>query len=42
MTTNHFAIDNEVIGIEPDEKMLQDRFTENVKNKKHWLVSYKK
>ena len=29
MTANHFAIDNEVIAIEPNEKMLQDRFTEN-------------
>lgn len=29
MTANHFAIDNEVIAIEPDEKVLQDRFTEN-------------
>lgn len=29
MTANHFAIDNEVIAIEPDEKMLQDRFSEN-------------
>lgn len=29
MTADHFAIDNEVIAIEPDEKMLQDRFTEN-------------
>lgn len=29
MTANHFAIENEVIAIEPDEKMLQNRFTEN-------------
>lgn len=29
ITADHFAIDNEVIAIEPDEKMLQDRFTEN-------------
>ncbi|ADL50050.1 class I SAM-dependent methyltransferase [Clostridium cellulovorans] len=29
MTANHFAIDNEVIAIEPDEKVLQDRFKEN-------------
>lgn len=29
MTANYFAIDNEVIAIEPDEKMLQNRFTEN-------------
>lgn len=29
MTANHFAIDNEVVAIEPDEKMLRDRFTEN-------------
>jgi len=29
MTADHFAIDNEVIAIEPNEKMLQDRFTEN-------------
>jgi SAM-dependent methyltransferase len=29
ITANHFAIDNEVIAIEPDEKMLQDRFIEN-------------
>ena len=29
MTANHFAIDNEVIAIEPDEKMLQDRYTGN-------------
>lgn len=29
MTADHFAIDNEVIAIEPDEKMLKDRFTEN-------------
>jgi S-adenosylmethionine-dependent methyltransferase len=29
MTADHFALDNEVIAIEPDEKMLQDRFTEN-------------
>lgn len=29
MTANHFAIDNEVIAIEPDEKMLLDRLTEN-------------
>jgi len=28
MTSNHFAIDNEVIAIEPDEKMLKDRFTD--------------
>jgi S-adenosylmethionine-dependent methyltransferase len=29
MTSNHFAVDNEVIAIEPDENMLQDRFREN-------------
>ena len=29
MTADHFAISNEVIAIEPDEKMLKDRFTEN-------------
>jgi len=29
MTANHFAIGNEVIAIEPDEKMLQNRFAEN-------------
>jgi S-adenosylmethionine-dependent methyltransferase len=29
ITADHFAIDNEVIAIEPDERMLQDRFTEN-------------
>jgi ubiquinone/menaquinone biosynthesis C-methylase UbiE len=29
MTANHFAIDNEVIAIEPNENMLQDRFREN-------------
>lgn len=29
MTANHFSIDNEVIAIEPDENMLQDRFREN-------------
>jgi len=29
MTANHFAIDNEVIAIEPNEKMLNDRFAEN-------------
>ncbi|MDF2884645.1 MAG: Methyltransferase type 11 [Clostridiaceae bacterium] len=29
MTANHFAIDNEVIAIEPDENTLQDRFREN-------------
>ena len=29
MTANHFAIDNEVIAIEPNERMLKDRFTEN-------------
>lgn len=29
MTTNHFAIDNEIIAIEPNEKILKDRFTEN-------------
>lgn len=29
MTANHFAIDNEVIAIDPDENMLQDRFREN-------------
>jgi len=29
MTANHFAIDNEVIAIEPNEKILKDRFTEN-------------
>ncbi|MBZ9637612.1 class I SAM-dependent methyltransferase [Clostridium sp. FP1] len=29
ITADHFAIDNEVIAIEPDEKMLQNRFTEN-------------
>ncbi|MFL0269377.1 methyltransferase domain-containing protein [Candidatus Clostridium radicumherbarum] len=29
ITADHFAIDNEVIAIEPDEKMLKDRFTKN-------------
>lgn len=29
LTASHFAADNEVIAIEPDEKMLQNRFTEN-------------
>jgi len=29
MTANHFAINNVVIAIEPDEKMLKDRFREN-------------
>jgi len=29
MTADHFAIDNDVIAIEPDEKMLGDRFAEN-------------
>lgn len=29
MTANHFAKGNEVIAIEPDEKMLSDRFVEN-------------
>ncbi len=29
MTADHFAMDNEVVAIEPDEKMLKDRFTEN-------------
>lgn len=29
MTADYFAIDNEVIAIEPDEEMLKDRFTEN-------------
>lgn len=29
ITADHFAIDNEVIAIEPDEKMLRNRFTEN-------------
>ena len=29
MTTNHFAIDNEVIAIEPSEWVLEDRFQEN-------------
>jgi len=29
ITADYFAIDNEVIAIEPDKKMLQDRFTEN-------------
>ena len=29
LTASHFAADNEVIAIEPDEKMLQARFTEN-------------
>lgn len=29
MTASHFAIDNEVIAIEPDENTLQDRFREN-------------
>ena len=29
MTADHFAIDNVVIAIEPDEKMLRGRFTEN-------------
>lgn len=28
-TADHFAINNQVIAIEPDEKMLNDRFTEN-------------
>lgn len=28
-TANHFAIDNEVIAIEPDENMIIDRFNEN-------------
>jgi 16S rRNA A1518/A1519 N6-dimethyltransferase RsmA/KsgA/DIM1 with predicted DNA glycosylase/AP lyase activity len=36
MTANHFAKGNEVIAIEPDEKMLSDRFVENdyVQNKR--------
>ncbi len=29
ITANHFAIENEVVAIEPDEKMLQNRFKEN-------------
>ena len=29
MTASHFAIDNEVIAIEPDENMLKDRCREN-------------
>lgn len=29
ITANHFAIDNEVIAIEPDENMITDRFNEN-------------
>lgn len=29
ITADHFAIDNEVLAIESDEKMLRDRFTEN-------------
>jgi ubiquinone/menaquinone biosynthesis C-methylase UbiE len=29
MTSNHFAIDNEVVAIEPSEWMLKDRFLEN-------------
>jgi len=29
MTADHFAIDNEVIAIEPNEKMLQNRFSQN-------------
>lgn len=29
ITANHFAIDNEVIAIEPDENMIRDRFNEN-------------
>lgn len=29
MTSNHFAIDNEVIAIEQDENMIRDRFYEN-------------
>jgi ubiquinone/menaquinone biosynthesis C-methylase UbiE len=29
MTANHFASDNEVIAIEPNEKILVDRFIEN-------------
>lgn len=29
ITANHFAVDNEVVAIEPNEKMLCDRFTEN-------------
>ena len=29
ITADHFAIDNEVIAIEPDEMMLQNRSTEN-------------
>ncbi|MVX65674.1 methyltransferase domain-containing protein [Clostridium chromiireducens] len=29
MTANHFAIDNEVVAIEPSEWMLKDRFLEN-------------
>ena len=29
MTANHFAIDNEVIAIEPNENIINDRFREN-------------
>lgn len=29
LTANHFAHNNEVIAIEPDENMLKDRFTKN-------------
>ncbi|WP_027622916.1 class I SAM-dependent methyltransferase [Clostridium lundense] len=29
ITANHFAIENKVIAIEPDENMLQNRFKEN-------------
>lgn len=29
ITANHFATDNEVIAIEPDENMIRDRFNEN-------------
>lgn len=29
ITASHFAVDNEVVAIEPNEKMLCDRFTEN-------------
>ena len=29
VTASHFAIDNEVVAVEPDENMLQNRCTEN-------------
>lgn len=29
ITASHFAVDNEVVAIEPNEDMLYDRFTEN-------------